>query len=84
MLFTFLVFPLFDKKKPFASSPLNVMPKSSFGEFIGASIFRTTYCSLVTVPVIAGWAVVVAVISYGCALLGMRVLHKHFERANVA
>ena len=42
------------------------------------------YRSLVTVPVIAGWAVVVAVISYGCALLGMRVLHKHFERAGVA
>lgn len=40
--------------------------------------------ALITPALLAVWAVAVIVISYGCALLGMRVLRRHFQRAGVA
>lgn len=37
-----------------------------------------------TLPVIGVWMVVSFILSYGAAVLGMRILRRHFERAGVA
>lgn len=39
--------------------------------------------ALFTLPVLSGWAVVVFVLSFVAALIGMRMLGKHFQRAGV-
>ena len=46
--------------------------------------YADPFRELATPAVIGGWVVLVFLVAFGCALVGVRVLHKHFERAGVA
>ena len=46
--------------------------------------FAQDFGALVTLPFLLVWAAAIVIIAYGCALLGMRVLRRHFQRAGVA
>ena len=46
--------------------------------------YADKFQALVSPPVIGGWLVLSLLVAYACALLGMKVLHRHFERAGVA
>lgn len=46
--------------------------------------YASTFAAVFSAPVIAAWSLVTFVLAYGSALLGMRILHRHFERAGVA
>lgn len=54
---------------------------------IAQSMNSTEYAdkmrTLFTPPVIAGWAVVALALSIAAGMIGMRLLHKHFQRAGV-
>ena len=46
--------------------------------------YATDLQTLISPMFLLGWMLVVALIAYASALLGMRVLRRHFERAGVA
>lgn len=70
----------------FPLAPIFINADAYFAD-IAQSMNSTEYAdkmrTLFTPPVIAGWAVVVLVLSVAAGMIGMRLLHKHFQRAGV-
>lgn len=46
--------------------------------------YASDFQSLISPMFLLGWMLIIALIAYASALLGMRVLRKHFQRAGVA
>ncbi|CAM2943773.1 MptD family putative ECF transporter S component [Actinomyces slackii] len=46
--------------------------------------YAGTFAAVFSAPVVAAWGLMTLALAYGSALVGMRILHRHFERAGVA
>ncbi len=56
---------------------------ADIGNQMGAE-YATTFERIFTAPVVCGWVLLSAILAFCSALLGMRILQRHFERAGVA
>lgn len=70
----------------FPLAPIFINSDAYFAD-IAQSMNSTEYADkmqdIFTPPIIVGWAVVVLALSITAGMIGMRLLHKHFQRAGV-